>query len=219
MLPRCRSPLLSSGRNAHLLCWQPRHRENHPLSLRLTEVSAADDKRGGSRRPGRDGDLLRCHAHQHQQINNRWQDGQIIVNPDINICLAVAVSDGLITPVIHKADTLNIGQIATRRRHLVEQARGGTLQPADLTGGTFTISNLGMYSIDAFIAIINPPQAAILAVGRLAERVVPVDGMAAVRLQMTLSLSCDHRVIDGMRGAQFLATLAELIAEPLNLLT
>ena len=101
---------------------------------------------------------------------------------------------------------------------LVTKAQGGKLRPVDISGGTFTISNLGMYNVDAFNAVINSPQAAILAVGRIAERVVPVNGQPAVQPMIVLSLSCDHRVIDGARGAQFLDTVASSIEEPLGLL-
>jgi pyruvate dehydrogenase E2 component (dihydrolipoamide acetyltransferase) len=100
----------------------------------------------------------------------------------------------------------------------VNRAQAGKLRPQDLQGGTFTISNLGMYGVDAFNAIINTPQAAILAVGRMVERVVPLDGQPVVQTVMMLTLSCDHRVVDGARGAQFLAMVAELIEEPLGLI-
>ncbi len=154
----------------------------------------------------------------HPRLNARRVEDAVILNPEINICLAVATSDGLITPVIHAADSLGIGEIAGRRRELVEKARANRLQPADVGGGTFTISNLGMYHVDAFTAIINPPQAAILAVGRLADRVVPVDGLPGVRPQMTMTLSCDHRIVDGAGAAAFLDDLAALIQEPLGLI-
>jgi len=126
----------------------------------------------------------------------------------------VAIEDGLVVPVIHQASDLTPGGIARRRVDLVGRAQAGKLRPPDLAGGTFTISNLGMYGIDAFNAIINAPQAAILAVGRMVDRVVPVNGQPAVRPMLTLSLSCDHRILDGARGAEFLATVAALIEEP-----
>jgi pyruvate dehydrogenase E2 component (dihydrolipoamide acetyltransferase) len=110
-----------------------------------------------------------------------------------------------------------LGQIAAKRIELVARANAGKLSPDDISGGTFTISNLGMYGVDAFNAIVNPPQAAILAVSRIADRVVPVNGQPAVQPMLTLSLSCDHRVVDGARGAQFLQTLAELVENPLRL--
>jgi len=101
---------------------------------------------------------------------------------------------------------------------LTERARAGRLKPADITGGTFTLSNLGMYKVDSFSAIITPPQAAILAVGSISERVVPVDGKPAVRPMMTMTLSSDHRVVDGARAAEFLSELANAIREPEKLL-
>jgi len=152
------------------------------------------------------------------RLNASWQKEDIVLNPDINIGLAVAVEDGLVVPVIQHADELSLTQIAARRSELVARAQAGKFSLDDLSGGTFTISNLGMYGVDAFNAIVNPPQAAILAVSRIADRVVPVNGQPAVQPMVTLSLSCDHRVVDGARGAQFLQTLADLVEEPLQLL-
>jgi pyruvate dehydrogenase E2 component (dihydrolipoamide acetyltransferase) len=140
------------------------------------------------------------------------------VLPEIHVGLAVAVEDGLVVPVIHRADTLGLHELAQQRIELVAKAQAGKLRPQDISGGTFTISNLGMYNVDAFNAIINQPQAAILAVGRIAERVVPVHGQPAVQPMMVLTLSCDHRVVDGARGARFLESVATLIEEPLGLL-
>ncbi len=132
----------------------------------------------------------------------------------INIGLATAIEEGLIVPVVHAADKLSVGDIAARRQELVTRANAGKLRPADISGGTFTLTNLGMYNVDAFNAIVNTPQAAILAVGRIADRVVAVGGQPAVRPMMTLALSCDHRLVDGARAARFLDDLARLIEEP-----
>jgi pyruvate dehydrogenase E2 component (dihydrolipoamide acetyltransferase) len=154
----------------------------------------------------------------HPRLNAMWQEGNIVLNGEVNVGLAVAVEEGLVAPVIHQADQLGLAELAARRKELVAKAQASKLSLADIGGGTFTISNLGMYGVDAFNAIINPPQAAILAISRMAERVVPVNGQPAVQPMMTLSLSCDHRVVDGARGAQFLQTLAELIEEPMRLL-
>ncbi|MFL5624954.1 MAG: dihydrolipoamide acetyltransferase family protein [Ktedonobacteraceae bacterium] len=154
----------------------------------------------------------------HPRVNASWSEGKISLQQDVHVGLAVAVEEGLVVPVIHQADTLSLDELARRRMELVTKAQAGKLRPQDISGGTFTISNLGMYNVDAFNAIINQPQAAILAVGRIAERVVPVNSQPAVQPMMVLTLSCDHRVVDGARGAQFLATLAELIEEPLGLL-
>jgi pyruvate dehydrogenase E2 component (dihydrolipoamide acetyltransferase) len=162
--------------------------------------------------------LVAAAVSRHPGVNASWKNGAIARNADINIGLAVAIEDGLIVPVIHHADTLSLPEIAARREDVVSRGLAGKLRPADIQGGGFTISNLGMYGVDGFNAIVNPPQAAILAVGRIADRVVAVNGQPAVQPTMMLSLSCDHRAIDGARGAQFLGALTELIEEPLALL-
>ncbi|MBI2207637.1 MAG: 2-oxo acid dehydrogenase subunit E2 [Candidatus Rokubacteria bacterium] len=162
--------------------------------------------------------LVAAAIGQHPSINASWKDGTIVRHADINVGLAVAIDAGLVVPVIHRADTLSLAELASRRDDLVGRAQAGKLRPADIQGGVFTISNLGMYGVDAFSAIVNPPQAAILAVGRIADRVVAVNGQPAVQPTMVLTLSCDHRAVDGARGAQFLGALADLIEEPLALL-
>ncbi|HSL48989.1 MAG TPA: dihydrolipoamide acetyltransferase family protein, partial [Candidatus Deferrimicrobiaceae bacterium] len=163
--------------------------------------------------------LVAATLAQHPRVNVSWKDGALERHPEINIGLAVALEDGLVVPVIARADTLGLKEIAQRREDLVARAQAGKLRPADIQGGVFTISNLGMFGVDAFSAIVNPPQAAILAVGRIADRVVPVNGQPAVQPAMVLTLSCDHRALDGARGAQFLGALADVIEEPLALLT
>ena len=150
----------------------------------------------------------------HPRMNASWNSGVIRLNQEINIGLAMAVDDGVVAAVIHNADKLDLGELAVQRHDLTERARAGRLRPFDITGATFTISNLGMFHVDAFSAIISPPQAAILAVGSITERVVPVDGRPAVRPMMTLTLSCDHRVVDGARAAVFLNEVAEAVREP-----
>ena len=154
----------------------------------------------------------------HPRVNASWDKDKIVLKQEVHVGLAVAVEEGLVVPVIHGADMLGLGEIARQRMELVAKAQGGKLRPVDISDGTFTISNLGMYHVDAFNAIINSPQAAILAVGRIAERVVPINGQPAVQPMMVLTLSCDHRVVDGARGAQFLDTVASYIEEPLELL-
>jgi pyruvate dehydrogenase E2 component (dihydrolipoamide acetyltransferase) len=154
----------------------------------------------------------------HPRMNSSWTGQGIRANPDVNISVAMAVKDGVVSAVIHKADTLRLSEISSQRRELTERARTGRLRPADIAGGTFTISNLGMYKVDAFNAIIAPPQAAILAVGSISERVVPVDGKPGIRPMMTMTLSSDHRVVDGARAAEFLSDLADAIREPEKLL-
>ncbi|HLQ62953.1 MAG TPA: dihydrolipoamide acetyltransferase family protein [Candidatus Acidoferrales bacterium] len=133
---------------------------------------------------------------------------------EVNVGLAVAVPDGLIVPVLRGADRLSVAEIGSRRAELVQRAQAGRMKAGDLDGATFTISNLGMYGVDLFLAIVSEGQAGILAVGRIADRVVAVEGRPAVRPMLTLALSCDHRVVDGARGAEFLQALAELVEDP-----
>jgi pyruvate dehydrogenase E2 component (dihydrolipoamide acetyltransferase) len=154
----------------------------------------------------------------HPRMNASWTGHGICPNAEVNISVAMAVKDGVVGAVIHKANTAKIADISTQRRELTERARAGRLKPADITGGTFTLSNLGMYKVDAFSAIITPPQAAILAVGSISDRVVPVDGKPSIRPMMTMTLSSDHRVVDGARAAEFLSELANAIREPEKLL-
>jgi len=150
----------------------------------------------------------------HPRVNATWKDGTIQLNKDVNISVAMAVKDGVVSAVIHNAHTAHLAEICVQRQELTELARANRLRPADISGGTFTISNLGMYKVDAFTAIIPPPQAAILAVGGISDRVVAVQGQPAVRPMMTITLSSDHRVIDGARAAEFLGELAGAITEP-----
>jgi len=156
--------------------------------------------------------------HKHPRMNASWTGAGVCPNAEINIGLAMAVDDGVVAPVIHNVPKAALGEIAVQRRDLAERARGGKLRPSDIAGGTFTISNLGMFGVDAFTAIIIPPQAAILAVGRIADRVVPVgvgpDARPGIRPLMTLTLSSDHRVVDGARAAEFLRDLVEAIGNP-----
>ncbi|HJW91586.1 MAG TPA: 2-oxo acid dehydrogenase subunit E2 [Anaerolineales bacterium] len=156
--------------------------------------------------------------HRHPRMNASWQDGHIALFGRIHVGLAVAVEDGLVVPVIRNADQKSINELAAERERLIASAKAKSLHLEDIRDGTFTLSNLGMYMVDAFYAIINPPQAAILAVGRIADRVVPVDGQIVIQPTMILSLSCDHRVIDGATGAMFLQTVAEMIEQPLRIL-
>ena len=154
----------------------------------------------------------------HSRVNASWAREGVRTNPEINIGIAMAVDDGVVAPVIHNAANSTLTEIAFERRDLTERARGGKLRPGDIAGGTFTISNLGMFGVDAFTAIIIPPQAAILAVGRIADRVVPVgagpEARPGVRPMMTLTLSSDHRVVDGARAAEFLRDLVDAILNP-----
>ena len=155
----------------------------------------------------------------HPRMNSSWTGDGIRSNAEVSISVAVAVKDGVVGVVIHKANAMPLGEISVQRRDLTERARAGRLRPADITGGTFTISNLGMYKVDAFSAIITPPQAAVLAVGSISERVVAVEGKPGTRSMMTMTLSSDHRVVDGAKAAEFLSELAEAIQEPANWLS
>jgi pyruvate dehydrogenase E2 component (dihydrolipoamide acetyltransferase) len=155
---------------------------------------------------------------QHPRVNASWIGEGIRLNREVNVAFAIAVKDAVVAAIIRNASSSSIGEIAVSRRDLVERARAGRLQPSDISGATFTISNLGMYHVDAFSAIIVPPQAGILAVGSIANRVVPVEGRPGIRPMMTLTLSCDHRVIDGARAAAFLNDIAQAIHDPANLL-
>ncbi len=150
----------------------------------------------------------------HPRLNASWTDGVIRVNPDINISIAMAVPEGVVAPVVRNAHTATLVEIAQQRRDLAERARNGRLRLADLAGGTFTISNLGMFQVDSFSAIITPPQAAILAVGAIKDRVVPIEGGVGVRPMLRLTISVDHRVADGAKAAAFLHDLAEAIEKP-----
>lgn len=196
--------LLREVNASRLISWKEKAQKNSAEKITYTDLLVK---------------LTTAALRQFPRLNASWIDENIVLNPEINIGLAVAVDDGLLVPVIHRADEMSLAQLAARRAEIVSRAKANKLHLDDLSGGTFTISNLGMYGVDAFNAIVNPPQAAILAVSRIADRVVPVNGQPAVQPMMTLSLSCDHRVVDGARGAEFLQALADLIEEPLQLLT
>jgi len=151
---------------------------------------------------------------QHPRLNASWIDDTIKANPEVKMGLAMAVSDAVVVAVVNGADGGDLAGVAVQRRDLAERARTGKLTPGDISGATFTISNLGMYHVDQFTAIIVPPQAAILAVGAMTDRVVPMPGALipiGVKPMLTLSLSCDHRVVDGARGAAFLHDVVEAI--------
>ena len=150
----------------------------------------------------------------HPRMNASWDGGRIRLNADINIALAMAVENAVVTAVIPHADTASPGELAVRRRELADRATANRLQPSEIGGATFTISNLGMFAVDAFTAIIVPPQAGILAVGAITDRVVAIDGTPAVRPMMTLTLSSDHRVVDGARAAAFLSDVVRALSEP-----
>ena len=154
----------------------------------------------------------------HSRLNASWTAEGIVEHSDVNVALAVAVENAVVTAVIPQADRTTVGDISVRRRDLSDRARAGRLRPEDISGATFTISNLGMFDVDAFTAIIVPPQAAILAVGAIVNRVVPVDGKPGIRPMITLTLSCDHRVADGVRAAEFLRDVAAALGDAKSLM-
>ncbi|HUH96648.1 MAG TPA: 2-oxo acid dehydrogenase subunit E2 [Anaerolineales bacterium] len=163
--------------------------------------------------------LLGATLRDHPRLTAAWSEGGIQWKQEINVGIAAAIDEGLIVPVIRDADILSVAEIAVRRRDLIQRAQDRKLRPVDVSDGTFTLSNLGMYNVDAFTAIVNAPQAAILALGRIAERVVPVGGQPAVRPRLVMTLSCDHRVVDGARAAQFLDDLSNSVEDPWRLLS
>ena len=153
----------------------------------------------------------------HPEVNSHWMGDKIRQHHRVHVGMAVAIPEGLITPVIFDADGKGLQQISQEARELAKRARDRKLQPHEYTGATMSVSNLGMLGIDEFTAIINPPEAAILAVGAVEDKAVVVSGAVEVRKRMRVTMSCDHRVIDGALGAQFLQTLRRLIENPLML--
>jgi pyruvate dehydrogenase E2 component (dihydrolipoamide acetyltransferase) len=149
----------------------------------------------------------------HPRLNSSWTAEGIRLHDYVNMGVAIAVNDGVVAAVIPNAHTATLAEIAQRRSDIAGRARAGRLRPADIADATFTISNLGMYQVDQFSAIITPPQAAILAVGSIADRVVAIEGKPVVCPMMTLTLSCDHRAVDGARAAMFLKDLSAAIRD------
>jgi pyruvate dehydrogenase E2 component (dihydrolipoamide acetyltransferase) len=150
----------------------------------------------------------------HRDMNVQYSDDALLVYPNADVGIAVAAPQGLVVPVVHGADRLTMAEIAQVRGDLVSRARDNKLRAEDIQGGTFTISNLGMYDIDQFIAVLNPPQASILAVGSTKDKVVAVDGELEILPMMTMTLTCDHRAVDGATGAEFLKTLKAFLELP-----
>jgi pyruvate dehydrogenase E2 component (dihydrolipoamide acetyltransferase) len=150
----------------------------------------------------------------HLLANASWVDGRIKIYQEINIGLAVAIEDGIVVPVIRRASKKHLSEIAKERAVFVEKAHQGLLKPDMMSGGTFTITNLGMVDIDSFSAIINPPQSAILAVGAVKDRPVGINGVVVLKPTVKLTLSCDHRVLGGVEGAAFLQTMSNYIENP-----
>jgi pyruvate dehydrogenase E2 component (dihydrolipoamide acetyltransferase) len=151
---------------------------------------------------------------QHPRANGTYRDGELQLHSRVNVGVAVATDDALVVPTVFDADLKALGEIARETRVLAERVRAGTITPPELGGGTFTVSNLGMYGVRSFSAIINPPQAAILSVGSLRPRAVARDGKVIVRQTMAVTLVCDHRILYGADAARFLQRIGELLEEP-----
>jgi pyruvate dehydrogenase E2 component (dihydrolipoamide acetyltransferase) len=154
----------------------------------------------------------------HPGVNASWREDSIVFHGTVDLGIAVAVDGGLITPVVRDASRKGLRQISTEARELIGRARGRKLVPEEYEGATFSVSNLGMYEIDQFTAIINPPESGILAVGRTAEKPVVVDGEVVIRQRMRVTMSCDHRVVDGATGATFLETFKAMLENPLEMI-
>ena len=150
----------------------------------------------------------------HRDVNAHYVDDEIRIHPNANVGIAVAAPQGLVVPVVRGAERLTIAEIARVRGEVVQRARDNKLRQEDLQDGTFTISNLGMFGVEQFIAVLNPPQVAILAVGATEDRAVVREGQLAAQPTMTMTLTCDHRAIDGAVGAEFLQTLAQYVEQP-----
>jgi pyruvate dehydrogenase E2 component (dihydrolipoamide acetyltransferase) len=184
---------------------------------RALEIRARLVERGDTPKPTISDLLTKVAAAalmRHREVNAHFEGDSVRLLPSADIGIAVATERGLIVPVIRGCERLRIPEIAAARADLVERARSGKLQQADLEGGSFTISNLGMYGVEQFVAVLNPPQAAILAVGAAVETPVARDGAVEIRPLMTMTLTCDHRSIDGATAADFLRTVKTYLEEP-----
>jgi len=155
---------------------------------------------------------------QHPDINSSWQGDKIIEHGDVNVAVAVGIDEGLVTPVINNTDQKGLQQIASESKALIEKAQNRDLQPEEMEGSTFTVSNLGMFGIEEFTAIINPPNACILAVGAIREEPVVEDGEVVPGKRMKVTLSSDHRIVDGVSAAKFLNTLKRMLENPLGMM-
>jgi len=165
--------------------------------------------------------IIKATAHaltKHRACNAWFQEDHIRYWNEVHIGMAVAVEDGLITPVVRNADLKSLAGIGAEAKELAERARNRRLQPSEYTGATFSVSNLGMFDIDQFTAVINPPEAGIIAVGSIVQKPVVVEGQLTARRRMRITMSCDHRVIDGATGAAFLKTLKLMLENPLAML-
>jgi pyruvate dehydrogenase E2 component (dihydrolipoamide acetyltransferase) len=154
---------------------------------------------------------------EHPRANGSYKDGKFELYSRVNIGVAVAAQDALVVPTVFDADKKSLGEIARDGRALAERVRAGVVTPPELSGGTFTVSNLGMFGVTEFVAVINPPQAAILAVGKMEPRAVVRDGEIVARNTMNITLSCDHRILYGAQAAEFLARIKALLEQPIAL--
>lgn len=154
----------------------------------------------------------------HPAVNTSWMDDKLVQHHRVNVGVAVAVEAGLVVPVLHDTDKATLSDISTRTRELAGKARDNKLKPQEMSGGTFSVSNLGMFGVDSFSAVINPPEAAILAVGAMRPEPLVVDGEVQVRNRIALELSVDHRAVDGAVGAAFLRDLAEILEQPMRII-
>jgi pyruvate dehydrogenase E2 component (dihydrolipoamide acetyltransferase) len=187
---------------------------------RVSEAREALNQRAEAQKVSFNDIIIKATAlalRQHPACNAWWQEERIRTWHEVHVSVAVAVEDGLITPVVRHADQKSLREIAAEVRDLAARARERRLQPQEYTGGTFSISNLGMFEIDQFTAVINPPEAGILAVGSIAAKPVAEGDRVVVRRRMRITMSCDHRVIDGATGAAFLRTLKQMLENPLAL--
>src|SRR5881296_3283799 len=191
---------------------------------RAREARAALNKQLGDQGGGKvsfNDIIIKATAHaltKHPACNAWFQEDHIRYWHEVHIGMAVAVEDGLITPVIRNAERKSLADIGREAKELAEKARSRRLQPSEYTGSTFSVSNLGMFDIDQFTAVINPPEAGIIAVGSIVQKPVVVDGQLTPRRRMRITMSCDHRVIDGTTGAAFLKTLKQMLENPLAML-
>ena len=182
---------------------------------------ARSSKRSGGDVPSYNDMVIKACAlalREFPRANGSYRDARFELYSRVNVGVAVAAHDALVVPTVFDADSKTLRDIARETRALAERVRAGTITPPELSGGTFTVSNLGMYGVTAFTAVINPPQAAILAVGALAPRaVVNQDGALVARHMMNVTLACDHRILYGADAAQFLARIRALLERPLAL--
>ncbi|WP_419164006.1 dihydrolipoamide acetyltransferase family protein [Candidatus Palauibacter sp.] len=188
---------------------------------RALELRADLNARFAEGRIGVNDLLLKATAealNRHPAVNASWEENAIRYHGAVHLGIAVAIDGGLITPVLRDAGRKGLRRISTEARDLIARARGRKLAPEEYQGGTFSVSNLGMFEIDQFTAIINPPEASILAIGQTVEKPVVADGEVVVRKRMRVTMSCDHRVIDGATGAAFLGTFKAMLENPLEML-